>query len=252
MLFPSTSGFIEADFLAYIAERVPPDIRDQLSRDASGELQLKELIGRPVRVDDFVLALSLRRFPTRDTCVSPIDLTSMLDWILLGYNMDLTEDRFRHDPYKLIYVATLYLHCYLHLSSSGGFLYPLKVLVIACARLDMEGRLQVSRFLGSLIPILNQRYVCEAAPSSAVVIAMSIILADVVSDLGRLAQHCARTEGTNILWKREEFEDEDPNWEAIQFLSHSAIDMFGSDGAVYKSCARIAEIVEAIEGRKGG
>ena len=103
-LFPAAGSFVQADYLAFLSQRVPKDIGKQLNDDGQPDLGWSKSIG----IDDLMRPLSSHSFPSRELR----EMAGILSYTIICYRNVLEEQPARHDPYKLIYAISLYLHCF--------------------------------------------------------------------------------------------------------------------------------------------
>jgi hypothetical protein len=204
-LFPPSAEFSETDYLAFLSQRVPRELDKQLTHDAHPDLMMDEY----VEVADLVRPLLRRSFPSdcASHSIAIFRLAGILEYTLSGYTIALSEDRNHDDPYKQIYIASFYLHCCLNGAITGReCVGALLVLVKAAKQLDLDGQFQVSRFIGSLVPIAPRANVSGPAPLSSILIALSVITAGIISSLSMLVEHAMREEDFAQDWKKEEQE----------------------------------------------
>ncbi len=222
-LFATSGGFIEADYLGFLAQRVPKDIAAQLFDDGQPDIGMQSEtvdvadLARPQTVDvaDLVRPLSARAFPTEKL----LEAALLLDEIAIGYEIGL-DDGSKDDPYKVIYAASLLLYCRTYaawVSEGMAYMRALRVVATVSLKLDFESRLQVSRFLGSLVPMLPSGSAeedqedaplssllltpsFEDAPLSSLLLTLSVIVGSVVSDLSIFAERTMKSERIEQAW----------------------------------------------------
>jgi hypothetical protein len=238
-LFPTAEMFREADYLSFLAARVPTDLADQLSRDSWPDLSLNKVID----IADLVRPLSSHSFPSDKL----YDIADVLSFTLMCYQNRLAEDDSENpDPYKLAYAASLYLHCFIRghgKPRDGAFTPALSMLASTCVRLDLQTRLQVSRFLGSFLPVLRTEDIGEYAPLSSVLVVVSIILGSIVDHLAVMASDAMRSEHIEQAWKEGEGEERAPSDEAISDMKRSISEMFGPQGRLRRSADKFLSAI---------
>ena len=241
-LSSNPGGFTETDYLAFLARRVPQDLGEQLTRDAHPELMLDEY----VETVDLMRPLSSHSFPADcdSRVVAVFRLAGILEYTLSRYILDIEKGAHHADPYKQVYIASFYLYCCLRGAIRGReYVGALLVLVKAAGQVELEGQLQVSRFLGSLIPLIPGADVADPAPLSSILIALSLIGATIVSDLSVRAERAMCEEGFVQAWTREqeEFEEGYPCLDAMKALRQVVSDFFGASGKVEQIAFRFRE-----------
>ena len=182
MPFLTPGNFVETDFLRLLARKVPRNIAEQLDGDGQPELGLS----KSVSIADLIRPLSTYAFPS-----DHLDgLSSVLVSMMVGYQLDVTEKRCVLDPYKFIYACSLYLYGFVHGKCPADYVWipALAMLADISASSDLETRLQVCRFLGSLLPticseetFLDSGLVDEFAPASSAFLALSVIVGSIAS-----------------------------------------------------------------------
>jgi hypothetical protein len=201
-LIPTPRRFSAAEYLTYLSLCVPRDLAEQLTRDADPDLRIDEY----VEVDDLIRPLSSHSFPAEceRRTVGVFRLASILEHTIIGYSLDVENGVGRHDPYKQIYVASLYLYCCLHGAMRSRFYVDaLLVLTAAGRQMDLEGRLQVGCFLGSLFPILPRASVADPSPRSTMLIALSALIGSLFDDVRVLTDRTMREEDFARVWQTE-------------------------------------------------
>jgi hypothetical protein len=243
-LFPTTQMFREVDYLSFLAERLPTDIADQLNRDAQPDLSLNRVID----IADLVRPLSAGAFPSDKL----YDITDVLSFTLMVYQGKLGEsDSAKPHPFKVIYGASLYLHCLIHGHGKprhGAFTVALGMLANTCVRLDLQTRLQVSRFLGSLLPVMRTEDIWEYAPLSSVLALVCIIVGSILDQLAVLTGETMKSEDIGKAWKEVEGEERAPSDEAISDLKRLISEMFGPQGRVRQSADQLLSAISGIPG----
>lgn len=253
MLFAIPGSFKEKDYLTFLSQRVPPDLTIQLISDGGIDLALSKDCGTDIDVSDLVIPLLNLSFRAKRPTVNILSIASILNHIMIGYGINLREDPKSENPYKVIYIASFNLYGHLNISSCQcGYLNALDLLMIACDKLDFESRLQVCRFLGSLIPSLGLEKKHEPAPISATIIAISIILSNVINDLSLLAEHTMPKEQIGKAWKEKSEKKRHPYYDTITFLKRSVSDFFGPSGKMRNIADRFLPVIEKgkIKGSK--
>jgi hypothetical protein len=234
LLYRTAEAFSEGDYLSFLGERVPRDIEERLDRNSQPDLSLSKAIN----IADLMRPLSVHSFPSDELFYEVADV---LSHTLYGYQGDLADDSKNHDSYELVYVASLYLHCYIRGHGKphcGPFTFALSALANTCARLDLQTRLQVSWFLSSLLPALRTGGIGDYAPLSSALITVSLILGSVIDHLAVLAFDAMRHEGIEQAWREEEGEMRAPCHDAISDLKRSISAAFGVRGHLRRSADR--------------
>lgn len=237
---------VDADYLAFLAERVPKDLVDQLHDDGQPDIDLARI--SPASLVD---PLSSGVFPEDEKV--RWELENLLRYLTWGY--DVSEQRNEpEDPYKVVYAMSLYLHCYI----LGGkdpppdpYLTALRLLVTACTKLDFQTRLQVCRFLGSRITMLPPAPYDYVGAVSGLVWAMAMILGSLVDDLAAFAAAAAKEEAVEAKWHRgEEFLDP----VRVKKIEQLLREMYGAGGRVRQAADRLVAALggpENAETRSG-
>lgn len=238
-LFPTPSGFDESEYLAFLSRRAPQDLSEQLTHDAHPELMLDD----HVEVADLTRPLSSRSFLADSGSPSTpiLRLAGILEYTLSGYALAIRENAHRTDPYKQIYIASFYLHCCLQGPvRSREYVSALLVLVEAAADVALEGQLQVSRFIASLIPKVPKASVADPTPLSTALIALSLIAVNTVGDLSLLTERAMHDEHFTEAWTKEEEECEegDPSLDAMKALRRAGSAFFAVSGKVEQIAER--------------
>ena len=228
MFLSTQASFSETDYLAFLSKRVPQDLAEQLTRDANPDISISKYIN----VNDLVRSLSSYSFPAgpKQNSINVNRLADMLDYTIIGYFLDLVNHHEQHNPYKQVYVVSLYLHSCIHGEMrSSIYVGALLVLAKACRQLDFEARLQISRFIGSLVLIIKQKYVSDPAPISIILVILTTIFAGIVCDINSLIEHAMREEDFAGEWRKAEveYEDKDLSLDEIRALRQSLSEFFG-------------------------
>ena len=235
-LFPVHAGFAAADYLSFLAKRVPKDLANQLDLDGQPDIGMPS---ETVTAADLVKPLSSGVFPTDNLSA----MTSLLGYILIGYGFELAENPSDVDPYKVIYAGSLYLHCFV---SGGGAPpasgYPggIHVLVTASLKLDVPSRLQVCRFLGSLVPMLPPGSTDEPAPLSGLLLGLSLIIGSILGDVSVFTERVIKSE---FLETDEEYMREYA-FEEFAVLKKLLVDVFGVSGKLREGADRFMVAME--------
>ncbi|NLE37273.1 MAG: hypothetical protein GX621_04535 [Pirellulaceae bacterium] len=200
MLFCDVPGSVAKDYLAFLALRVPENIEEQLKDDGQPDITMPH---QTVRIEDLVNPLSSGAFPADNL----FDLASLLGFIVIGYEIAIEAKERDEDAYTMIYAASLYLHCFITGDmepTASGYLHALRVMTTMSLKLDLPSRLQVCRFLASLVPAapLDPPEVdTPEAPISSLLLVQAVILSSIVSDISVLAEHVAGIEHLHDEWK---------------------------------------------------
>lgn len=221
------NAFNEAEYLSFLSRRVPRDLAEQLTRDAHPELLLDEYVGVADLMRPLLSHVFLEDCDYRSTRF--FRLATILEYTLSGYALDIEHERSRAEPYKQIYIASFYLYCCLHGAyRSREYLPTLLVLVNAVKQVDLDGQLQVIRFLGSMTPLVPGASVADPAPLSCMFIASSLILANTLTEISLLAEHAMGEEGFLEAWRKEENE----YLRAMHIVARLTREFFGESGKV--------------------
>jgi len=238
-LFPSPGHFSEADYLGFLSSRMPEDLAQQLTRDANPDLTLDKYIN----VSDLMRPLSHDSFATDHISGANaiFHLLGILEHTLTGYVLRIEKMRSGGDPYKQIYLASFYLSCCLRRGlSCDYYVYALLVLTNAALQTCLEGQLQVSRFIASLIPVISGASVWDATPVSMALFALSLVIANTANDVSLLAELAMLDERFTEEWtKEEESERPHPSFKAKKALQRIANEFFGSGGRLEKVAERL-------------
>ena len=235
-LFSVHTGFVAADYLAFLAERVSKNLARQLEFDGQPEIGMPS---QTVKVADLIKPLSSGVFPTDKL----YDMTDLLGYILMCYG-DSPEKRSNEAYlYKVLYVGSLYLHCFV--SGGGGpptsgYLLGIKTMVTVSLKLDVQSRLQVCSFLSFLVPKLPAGSTDEPAPLSSLLLGVSLIIGSILSDVGVFTEHVMKGE---FLAQEDEMIRE---WafEDLAILKNMLLDQFGVSGKVRKVVDKFMMAIE--------
>jgi hypothetical protein len=249
-LLPASGASIEMDYLSFLAERVPKDIAAQLRCDGKPDLGASESIS----VTDLVRPLSTHVFPSAELQ----ELARILGYMIMCYTPSLENKPSKHDPYKLMYAGSLYLHCFVHGKGpeASGYLQALGMFTDVCMRLNFETRLQACRFLGSLIPTISAEATTvsallnEQAPASSALIALSVIVGSVASDLSLKTESTMKSEKIREAWAEEEAYKETSIYWGMRLLKRYISEMFGVSGKVRQGADRFLAAIEDGKNRK--
>lgn len=196
------NGFCEADFLAYLSQRVPTDIAEQLRRDAHPDLKADEFVD----LTDLTRPLSEHCFLSEARCCREVrvHLTFILEYTLTGYTIHILDGDDQGSPYKWIYVAVFHLYCSMREAvRSREYVSALLVIERAASQIDLEGQLHVSRFLAWLIRVIPKGSVADPTPVSSAVLALSLVLANCMNNLLGLAEQSVAEERFAQSWEKE-------------------------------------------------
>lgn len=232
MPFPAGSIFKEADYLGFLAERVPRDIIEQLNIDAQPDLGLSE----SVTIGHLTEPLSGLAFPSNDLW----ELASILEYMVTCYSLTFKEDASKDDAYKLIYACSLYLYAFVYAKgpTAGPYLAALALLADVTIRLDIEARLQVCRFLGFLAPTVYSEassvgaMADELAPMSSILVALSVIAGSIISNLSLEIEKSFNDENTRKVWAEAEVNKETSTSWGIGILRRRLDEMYIAIGKV--------------------
>ncbi|WP_460182207.1 hypothetical protein [Thermopirellula anaerolimosa] len=231
---------VDADYLAFLAERVPKDLVEQLHGDGQPEIDLDR-----IPPASLVEPLSSGVFPRDEK--ERRELEQLL-WHMVFYYLIDEEKGTIVDPYKLVYAMSLYLHCYI----LGGkdpppdvYLDALRLLVTACAKLDFQTRLHVCRFLGSRITMLPPDPWDAVGAVSGLVWAIAVVLGSLVEDLAVFAEAAAREEAIEQKWHPDEFARPETPKRKDRLLR----ELYGPSGRVRQAADRL---LTALGGPRNG
>jgi hypothetical protein len=234
--FPVNADFNATDYLAFLAKRVPKDLANQLELDGQPDIWMPS---QSVKVVDLLKPLSSEKFPTDNYS----DITDLLGYILIGYGIVLKNSPSDIDPYKVIYVGSLYLYCFVSgggMPSASGYMTGIHVLVNAALRLDVPSRLQVCRFLSFLVPQLPIGSTDEPAPLSGLLLGLSLIIGSIIDVLSVFTKDVMKSEfltpGAN--------ENREYAFEQITVLNKLIMDYFGVSGKLQQGADRFMMAIE--------
>ncbi len=233
-LFSSQADDIANDYLGFLAERVPFNLREQLEIDSQPDLGLSSSLG----IDALIEPLAVRQF-SRSQHRKIADLTG---YVTLSYLNSISDTQ--EDPYKVIYIASLYLYNYVHGNGpeASGYSSVLGVLVEVSSRVDLESRLQICRFLSALVPSISAtiklygNLADEDAPLSSVQIAIAIIAGHILSDIADNARRAIKSEGLVKHWATDQSQEKTADWGIRTMLKHLA-DLYREDGGEVRAAS---------------
>lgn len=190
----------DSEYLSFLARRVPTDLVHQLNRDLQPELKLSQSIA----IDDILGPLSSGSFPNANL----FEFTSLLNEGIFYYNVCIREDPNSDNPFKLVYVVSLYLKGLVDACGKGfSRAYPLAIGILArtASKLDLESRLQVARFLSRLIPdIAVTDTDVEYIQTSSAIMTLSILLASILVDLSEPTAETMTAEHIHDAWQDDD------------------------------------------------
>ena len=132
-LFPIHTGFVAADYLAFLAERVSKNLARQLDFDGQPDIGMPS---QTVKVADLMKPLSSGVLPTDKFS----DMTDLLGYVLMSYGDGPEKKSNNVYLYKVIYVSSLYLHCFVSgggVPAASGYLRGIHAMVTASLKLDI-------------------------------------------------------------------------------------------------------------------
>lgn len=240
-LFPLDADAIAADYLTFLAERVPENIAQLLSNAGQPDISMPH---QRVHVEDLVRPLSTKMFPTEKL----FKMADLLGTISTRYRINARREvsyRFTterevegENPYTVLYAGSLFLYCFL--SAGGppacGYSSVIRLMATVPLNLDLQCRLQVCRFLGTLAPIVLSVSNDEAAPLSELSLAIAILLGSITSDLSALAEQAMRKEQVEVEWSEEN--DILVEAEEVFALRQLVAEMYGPGGKVRRAADR--------------
>ena len=234
MQFPIDVDSIAADYLTFLSTRVPKDIENQINDDGQPDIGATH---NEIKASDIVRPLATKTFPADNLS----DSASLLGYIVIGYAISLNQYSSNDDPHKLVYVASLYLYCFIKSGGSpeaSGYLSAIQIMATVPLRLDVPAQIQVCRFLTALIPALPVNAFVEPAPMSALAITTSIIAGTILEDLIGFAQQAAALEELDIEWHKVEIDNASPWRKEIACLKGLLADLFSESGRIPDAAKR--------------
>ena len=240
-LLPLANTFREADYLSFLAARVPTDLAAQLSHDSGPELRLNKNID----IDDLLRPLSSGAFPTDNL----YDIADTLSFVVVVNSIVYNDKRRSLNPYTVIYATTLYLYCFIQGHGKpdiGPFMQALATLARICVELDFETRLHVCRFLASILPALRTIDIEEPAPLSSTLVVIGIVLGGIIEQVLQLTKEAMQRENIGQKWKVDEDEHLAPSEAAIVDLKRSIAETFGPQGRLQRSFDPIVSMFDEI------
>ncbi|MHC4179637.1 MAG: hypothetical protein ACYSWU_19165 [Planctomycetota bacterium] len=226
-LFPTAASPIAADYLAFLAKRVPENLAEHLYSAGEPDISMPS---QRVHIEDLMRPLSSKVFP----CEKLDDIASLLGFIVIGHATSFEENGDAEDPYTMLYAASLYVYCFLSaggVPEHSGYVTSMRIMAAVPLRLDLESRLQVCRFLGSLVPMIpTDDSTDEPAPLSTLLLALSVIVGSVVSDLSVFTEQAMRSEHIEQEWRAEKTSE--PEFEDISALRQLVAEMYSPSGKV--------------------
>ena len=229
--FTVSTGRVDADYLAFLAERVPKDLMEQLYHDAMPDIYLDR---RPA--ETLVEPLSSGMFPEDKT--ERWDIENLMRYVTWNYENSERRGE-EEDLYKVLYAMSLYLHCYVlgyKDPPPDPYLTALRLLVTAAMKLDFQTRLQVCRFLGSRVTMLPPDPNDCVGAVSGLVWAIAVLLGSVVEDIAAFGEAIAGEEAIKEKWHLGE-RYLDP--ERVEKIERLVRDMYGPGGRVLRAADRL-------------
>lgn len=180
-------SFSEEQFFATIQKGIPSTIANQLTNDGQPDIGLS----KDVTVEELLIPLSGRKMPKENLR----SIRNMLSYYLIEYNITYESEYI--DPYKIIYIASLYIHCYIasgncwegevSMAAVGGLIAKASVQ----PQISHEMRVQVLKYLASVIPtvamdqtmyeFVNEESIYDERPYIGLCISFSIIYCAIFS-----------------------------------------------------------------------
>lgn len=229
---------VDADYLAFLAERVPKDLVHQLHDDAQPDIDLDR-----IRPETLVEPLSCGSFPQDEE--ERRDIEQLLNFVTYCY--EEVFEREVLDPYKVVYAMSLYLHCYIlgwKDPPPNPYLTALRLLVTAAMKLDYQTRLQVCRFLGSRVMMLPPDPNDAVGAVSGLVWAIAVLLGSLVEDVAAFGEAIAKEEAIEEKWHLGE-KYLDP--ERVKKIERLLRDMYGPGGRVRHAADRFVRALGGPE-----
>lgn len=194
--FTVDTGRVDAEYLAFLAERGPKDLVHQLHEDAQPDIDLDR---RPP--ETLVEPLSSGAFPQDKE--ERWEIEQLFNFVTYCYEVCEKEGEVL-DPYKVVYGMSLYLHCYLlgyKDPPPDPYLTALRLLVTAAMKLDFQTRLQVCRFLGSRVTMLPPDPNDGVGAVSGLVWAIAVLLGSLVEDMATFGEAVGKEEAIAEKWE---------------------------------------------------
>lgn len=212
-LFDPESRLNISDYLAFLAERVPSDLEDRILDDAQPDISMPS---QTVTVTDIVRPLSSGELPVANLA----RLTGLLGYLVIGYDIRLSkgncdDTRLSADHrqsadndnvYKFLYVASLYLYCFVRgggVPPASGYLHGIRVMALTAMKLDVQSRLAVCRFIAFLVPMLPCGSTDEPAPLSNLLFLLSLVIGSILGDMAPLLKNTSASEELVREWEEE-------------------------------------------------
>lgn len=237
-LFDADSRSVAAGYLAFLATHVPKDLAEQLHHDALPDIDMPSEIVDPA---DLVAPLSSGAFPSEKLW----NIAGLLAYTIACYEMEIEHNPSEHDVYKVLYATSLYLYCFISgggVPEASGYLAALHLMARLSLNLDMESRLQVSRFLASLVLMLPSGSTDEPAALSGLLLTLSIIVGSIVVDLGEITGETMRREHIKHEWSKEQLGE--LSSKRIMILKQLLAEMYGIPGRVRQAADRFMSGIE--------
>jgi len=227
---------VTRSYLQFLQKQLPHDIAQQLHADVEPEITLMR--GK-VTPEDLVSPLLTSRFP-EENLYHLADLLAFAvacDAPVLRERADLPDERL----YKSIYVASFYLHCVVIGDCDAPHCYYLGLanLIAVCKHLNVETRLQVVRFLASLVPFFPREGIDPETPETGLLVSCATILGGILVAVARSAEAAMREEDFEAAWEL----DADDYTESDIAIRKAIKEVFAPDGALAKAAERILRFV---------
>lgn len=184
-IFQSSVHNVAKSYMAFLRARVPADIEQQMYYYAELYMPYEEF---GISLEDVMRPLKSGTLPGD----KHFWLASALGDGVTRLNLGLNMGDEKH-PYLVIYLCSLYLYCYLAAGKSpeaSGYKTSLWLLITVCATSDIETRLQVSRFLSALVPMVPSHSYDVECHRSSLLVSLILILSATLVDA---ADVCHRT-----------------------------------------------------------
>jgi len=192
---PTGVDLVPEAYLSFLARRVPADLGEQLMADGQPDISMPHT---RVTVGDLTRPLEVLAFPRRDLR----NIVEITGYIVTDHEVT-REAGHLNDPWKVIYIASLHLSCLVSLGGVGdlgSYASTLYNLVNECTTSDMEGRLQVCRFLAWLEPIASTKFAGDDAELSGLLLAEALILGSAFAEVSSAAADAMVRERFSEVW----------------------------------------------------
>lgn len=239
VLLATLGGFSDSDYLGFLAQKTPPTLRDELIIDGASELELNDVLD----VEDFLTPLTSLSFPHNHL----FDFQFVLNFTIIGYGFDFATE----DQYKVIYLCSLYLHCYtMDKSNIQDGISPLAsaLMAQACLDADIGTRIHVMKFLLWLLDEGHGLDDREDNPRSSCLLSASLIWASVLNELGGASEQMFEEESARDFWGDYQFAEGSASELGLKMFEAVVDRIFGKAGQVVSTASRIRKTSNAKRG----